>query len=565
VSSLGSGAITGTFTAVAPLSHPRVHHTATLLPSGRVLVAGGQTGPQTVTATTEIFDPATGSVTAGPPLNVARMHHAAICLPTGDVLVAGGQSDTAGAAALDTTELFDPVANVWVLGPVLSAARSGPAVASFRDASGLAKVLIAGGAAFQNGLATSLKSADVYLVDSKTTAPLAATLVQDRAFADAVSEPSGGVLVVGGTTLLGAAGGPKAASSEVFDPVMSTFTSCPMNQSREQSGVAAAGAIFAVGGTDGSVPLASVETFDGRAWMAATPLVRARRGLAAAPVRVGAKGSLEVLAIGGLDGSGALASCEFVGPSAGIPASLHVARAFATATPLPNGCVLVAGGTDGSSILSSNEVYSPAGASVPGATSSAGPTAPLGAASGAGSAVNVTALLPLWGSAGTAVTIDGTGFDPNAANDAVTFNGVPALVTSVNVSNPQAESLEVVVPAGATTGPVVVTVNGQASPQAPTFTVGIPGAATPTILIVAPTSGPVFLPVSITGQNFGPTPTVTFNGVPTASIVNMSTKTLPLVGQVCELVVLVPPGASTGPLVVMNSGQSSSPISFTVQ
>jgi len=47
--------------------------------------------------------------------------------------------------------------------------------------------------------------------------------------------------------------------------------------------------------------------------------------------------------------------------------------------------------------------------------------------------------------------------------------------------------------------------------------------------------------------------------------VSTSTQTLPLIGQVCELVVLVPPFATSGPLVVTNGTLASAPVPFTVR
>src|SRR5208337_283091 len=67
------------------------------------------------------------------------------------------------------------------------------------------------------------------------------------------------------------------------------------------------------------------------------------------------------------------------------------------------------------------------------------------------------------------------------------------------------------VPAGATTGNVVVTVGGVAS-NGVTFTVTVPA---PNITSLSVSSGPVGTPVTITGTNFGTTQgtsTVTFNG-----------------------------------------------------
>jgi hypothetical protein len=162
--------------------------------------------------------------------------------------------------------------------------------------------------------------------------------------------------------------------------------------------------------------------------------------------------------------------------------------------------------------------------------------------------------------------ITGIGFDPNPANDVVSVAGVLATVLSVNLANPLAETLTATVPQAALTGPVVVSVNGIASPQNPVFTVlGAGFSSPPSVLFVVPSTASTFVPVSITGQNFGPTPTVTFNGVPAVGIVSLGTKTLPLIGQVSELVVLVPPGATTGPMIVFDQGLPSSAFSFTVQ
>src|SRR4051794_7777621 len=81
-----SSSTNGTFANVPPMAEARVHHTATLLSSGKILIIGGQTGATSVAATTEIYDPATGTTTKGPSLGVARMNHASILLPTQKVL-----------------------------------------------------------------------------------------------------------------------------------------------------------------------------------------------------------------------------------------------------------------------------------------------------------------------------------------------------------------------------------------------------------------------------------------------------------------------------------------------
>ena len=81
------------------------------------------------------------------------------------------------------------------------------------------------------------------------------------------------------------------------------------------------------------------------------------------------------------------------------------------------------------------------------------------------SAPEIISVNPLTGGPGTAVTINGTGFNSDASKVAVAFNGVPAAITSTS-----AEQIEVTVPEGATSGAVTVEVKGK-SATGPAFTV----------------------------------------------------------------------------------------------
>ena len=93
----------GTWTATGSLGTARADHTATLLPSGKVLVAGGVNGGALSSA--ELYDPATGTWTATGSMGTARYIHTATLLPSGKVLVAGGDS---GSGSLSSAELYDP-------------------------------------------------------------------------------------------------------------------------------------------------------------------------------------------------------------------------------------------------------------------------------------------------------------------------------------------------------------------------------------------------------------------------------------------------------------------------
>src|SRR5438132_4544742 len=79
--------------AVAPswsytgnLNTSRFEHTATLLPDGKVLVAGGQDNVNSA----ELYDPATAAWNRTGNLNTSRLEHTSTLLSNGKVLVAGG-------------------------------------------------------------------------------------------------------------------------------------------------------------------------------------------------------------------------------------------------------------------------------------------------------------------------------------------------------------------------------------------------------------------------------------------------------------------------------------------
>jgi len=101
------------WTATGSLSVARSWHTATLLPSGQVLVVGGRStasGPPLASA--ELYDPATGIATPTTgTLATGRYNHTATLLTTGKVLVVGGQGTS--STALASAELFDPATGLF--------------------------------------------------------------------------------------------------------------------------------------------------------------------------------------------------------------------------------------------------------------------------------------------------------------------------------------------------------------------------------------------------------------------------------------------------------------------
>jgi hypothetical protein len=105
---------TGTWTQTGSMTMARSRHSATVLPDGMVLVAGGVTGGVTRRAPkeAELYDPATGSWTSTGSMTAPRWVSSATLLPNGKVLVVGG--DIISTQAVQSAELYDPTTGTWV-------------------------------------------------------------------------------------------------------------------------------------------------------------------------------------------------------------------------------------------------------------------------------------------------------------------------------------------------------------------------------------------------------------------------------------------------------------------
>jgi N-acetylneuraminic acid mutarotase len=100
------------------MTQPRCYHSATLLPTGEVLVAGGvdslDNTPDT-SATAELYNPSTGTWQTTGSMNTSRAGHGEV-LENGQVLIAGGYNNSNGTTAgLAIAELYDPSKGSWSL------------------------------------------------------------------------------------------------------------------------------------------------------------------------------------------------------------------------------------------------------------------------------------------------------------------------------------------------------------------------------------------------------------------------------------------------------------------
>ena len=326
----GYGAGPNAWAPTGSMAAARASSTATVLPDGDVLVAGGTNGFESYLDGAELYDPSTGQFGTTGSLHQARAYATATLLPDGEVLVAGGLGT--GPVALSSAELYDPATGTWRLTGAM-------------DAGGydLSSVLLPGGdvlvEGFVNGTgaerydpstgtwadtgplpspgffdtATLLPDGDVLAAGGGTTgaalyqpstnrwAPTGSMVaVQEGPTASAL--PGGDLLVAGGE-------GPDdepLATSELYDPTTGTWALTPgqMNLARQgqTATVLTDGAVLVAGGCtaecDSGKVTATTEVYQpsGGYWYEGEPMTQARYGHAAALLQSG-----DVLVAGGSD------------------------------------------------------------------------------------------------------------------------------------------------------------------------------------------------------------------------------------------------------------------------
>src|SRR5262245_18580736 len=128
---------TGIWSKTGDMTSGRVLHTATLLPNGKVLVVGGWSGSDISAYGAELYDPASGTWTLDP--GWPAFYHTATVLPSGKVLIVGGGY---GGPFLGYASVYDPATETWSVTGRMQIGRAEHTATLLPNG----KVLIAGGA-----------------------------------------------------------------------------------------------------------------------------------------------------------------------------------------------------------------------------------------------------------------------------------------------------------------------------------------------------------------------------------------------------------------------------------
>lgn len=330
----------------------RYEHTATLLPDGTVLIVGGYNPSSTspVLNTAELYDPTTGMFSAtAHPMTSARRDHTATLLPDGTVLLAGGLASGSFRSAINTAEIYDPKTGMFTATRgAMSEARFGHTATLFADKNGKQQVLLTGAGA-----------AESYDPVSQAFARIPGKMQDARIYATATLLPDGTVLIAGGYD---ATTGALLNTAELYHPLTETFTQTKGEMNYARAGHTATllsnGVVLITGGKGaGHTSLNTTEVYNPSTgtFSPASTMISARANHTGTPLPDGT-----VLIAGGGYFTATPLVAELYHPSTGTfsPAGNMVsARMRQTATPLSNGTVLLVGGYDGSTGLNSAEIY----------------------------------------------------------------------------------------------------------------------------------------------------------------------------------------------------------------
>ncbi len=250
----------GSLTPAAPMLEPRSGHSATLLPNGKVLVAGGMRRNQDFYKSAELYDPATGKFQPTGEMSLGRVGHIAVLLHSGKVLIAGGWVNL---GATDSAELYDPASGKFTAIGKMTTRRGCPSATLLANGD----VLIAGGED-HDGPGAQLASAEIFRAATLQFAPTG-SMHRARIRHTATLLRDGRVLLAGGFAA------EVTASAEIYDskngdPKKGSFTetgSMSTERCKHTAGLLPDGRVLIAGGSDSrgwNSNLSSAEIYDTR-------------------------------------------------------------------------------------------------------------------------------------------------------------------------------------------------------------------------------------------------------------------------------------------------------------
>ncbi|MFA6002724.1 MAG: kelch repeat-containing protein [Elusimicrobiota bacterium] len=330
------------------LANKHGNHTATTLPDGRILIAGGTNGPNVIRSA-EIFDPAAETVQATGSMSEVRSLHTASLLPNGKVLVAGGYStNSESTGAIRGVELYYPESNTWVADQPMIYSRSLHTAVTLHDGN----VMVIGGYADSQYLST----VEVYYSTAGAWREVAA-LPEARALHTATLLQDGRILVVGGQSATGVLGttrlyDPRTGAWSAGAPLLGTsdWPAGAMLHSHTAS-LLLDGRVLVAGGNDGAWETDLSQIYDPKtnSWMAAGFLTTKRHNHTATLLPNGTvliNGGAQAIANNGKPIAG-VELFNVADSSWSSNAPLSAPRAYHTTTLARNGMLYNIGGYDG--------------------------------------------------------------------------------------------------------------------------------------------------------------------------------------------------------------------------
>ncbi len=204
----------GKVTGVADMNTKRSVHTATLLPDGRVFLAGGilkVEGIEENNTSTEYFNPSKNSFATGPSMAEKRAGHTATLLKNGKILITGGFNET---GFLNSASLLNTSSNTFeAVGSTLSEPRAAHTATLLQDG----RVLLIGGV---NGSAKANQWIDVYNPATNLIERLCKLRISRTGHTSTLLN-NGKVLIAGGSENWRSN---VLSSCEIFDPVTNSIT-----------------------------------------------------------------------------------------------------------------------------------------------------------------------------------------------------------------------------------------------------------------------------------------------------------------------------------------------------